>query len=86
MRASVSVRPRMWQISTAPPGVTASPETAMRTGHMTRAFLQPNSAAAPIKQSCTASSVQSVMAARRGRIFLSMSSATVSSHLDFLWT
>ena len=31
--------PRMWQISTAPPGVTNLPAAAMRTGHMRVAFL-----------------------------------------------
>ena len=45
IRRSVSPRPRMRQISTAPPGVTALPAAAMRTGHMTFAFFAPSSSA-----------------------------------------
>ena len=44
-RLTVSSRPRMWQISTAPPGVTSLPATAMRSGHMSVAFFTPSSSA-----------------------------------------
>ncbi len=37
-RRRVSSLPRMWQISTAPPGVTSLPAAAIRTGHMRVAF------------------------------------------------
>ncbi len=40
-RRSVSSRPRRRQSSTAPPGVTALPETAMRRGHISVAFFTP---------------------------------------------
>ena len=38
IRRSVSSFPRIWQISTAPPGVTALPAVAIRTGHISLAF------------------------------------------------
>ena len=44
-RRSVSSLPRIWQISTAPPGVTSLPAAAMRTGHISVAFFTPRDSA-----------------------------------------
>ena len=54
-RRRVSSRPRMWQISTAPPGVTSLPAAAMRTGHIRVAFLTSSRAARSIRASWMAS-------------------------------
>ena len=54
-RRRVSSLPRIWQSSTAPPGVTSLPATAMRTGHISVAFFTPNRSARAISVSCTAS-------------------------------
>ena len=49
----------MRQISTAPPGVTCVPETAMRTGHMTAAFFASSASARAFMASSMASSFHS---------------------------
>ena len=51
MRRRDSSRPRSWHSSTAPPGVTALPAAAMRTGHMRVAFLTSRDSARPIRAS-----------------------------------
>ena len=50
----------------APPGVTALPAAAMRTGHMRVAFFTPRCSARAIRVSWTASAVQSPMPPGRG--------------------
>ena len=50
-RRRVSSLPRMWHSSTAPPGVTSLPATAMRTGHMRVAFFTSREAARSIRVS-----------------------------------
>ena len=45
-----SSRPRIRQISTAPPGVTALPAAAMRTGHIRVAFFTSSRAARSVRQ------------------------------------
>ena len=85
-RRRVSSLPRMRQISTAPPGVTALPAAAMRTGHMTLAFFTPSSSASPVMQERRCSSSQASRASRRGIARRSISRELASSDLDFLWT
>ena len=76
----------MRQISTAPPGVTALPAAAMRTGHMTFAFLTPSASASFTITSMMASSFQSGRASKAGMTFSSTSLEDSLSDLDFLWT
>ena len=83
-RRRVSSLPKMWQISTAPPGVTCLPAAAMRTGHISVAFLTPRDSARPMRQSWTASWVQLSRASRAGTAASSMFRETSASVLDFL--
>ena len=75
----------MRHISTAPPGVTAFPAAAMRTGHMTFAFLHPQLSAMPVIAASMLSSFQSGSASNTGSIFRSISREPASSVLLFLW-
>ena len=74
----------MWQISTAPPGVTSLPAAAIRTGHMRVAFFTPSVSARAIRVSWTASAVQSPMPCRAGMAAYSMALETSGVVLDFL--
>ena len=74
----------MWQISTAPPGVTSLPAAAIRTGHMRVAFFTPRRSARAIRVSWTASAVQSPMPSRAGMAASSMAWETSGFVLDFL--
>ena len=83
-RRSVSSRPRMRQISTAPPGVTSLPAAAMRTGHMRVAFFTSRDAASSTSVSWILSSVHSVSASRAGMAASSIRAHTSGLVLDFL--
>ena len=74
----------MWQISTAPPGVTALPAAAMRTGHMRVAFLTSRDSAREMRVSWMASVVQSARPSRAGMAASSILRDTSGLVLDFL--
>ena len=74
----------MQQISTAPPGVTALPAAAMRTGHMRVAFFTPSRSARATSPSWTASWVQLSSPSSMGMAASSMARDTSGVHLDFL--
>ena len=71
-------------ISTTPPGVTSLPDTAMRTGHMTVAFLQPISAARSVNAAFRDSSSQLPRPSRIGSIACRTCREISGFVLDFL--
>ena len=85
IRARDSSLPRMWAISTAPPGVTALPAMAMRTGHITLAFFTPSSSARSVITCLMPTGSQGARASNRGRMVWSISREISELVLDFLW-